>query len=75
MTRSVTAMEPCLPTAQAHLERLLKEFIQDYYHIARPHQVLAVEAPRPQAPPSPGQIRLSTAVLGGLHHRYYRVAA
>ena len=58
----------------AHLERLLREFIQDYYHIARPHQGLAGETPRPQAPPGKGEL-ISIPVLGGLHHRYYRAAA
>jgi len=59
---------------QAHLERLLREFIQDYYHIARPHQGLSGEMPRPQAPPGKGEL-ISIPVVGGLHHRYYRAAA
>ena len=59
---------------QAHLERLLKEFIQDYYHPARPHQGLSGEPPVPQAPPGKGEL-ISMPVLGGLHHRYYRAAA
>jgi hypothetical protein len=29
--------------SQNHLERLLKEFIEDYYHLAGPHQGLAVQ--------------------------------
>ncbi len=59
--------------SQSHLERLLREFIQDYYHIARPHQGLAGETPRPQAPPGEGEL-ISVPVVGGLHHRYYRAA-
>jgi putative transposase len=59
---------------QRHLERLLREFIQDYYHPARPHQGLAGETPRPQAPPGKGEL-ISVPVVGGLHHRYYRAAA
>jgi hypothetical protein len=59
---------------QAHLERLLKEFIQDYYHPARPHQGLAGETPLPQPPPGAGEL-VSVPVVGGLHHRYYRAAA
>ncbi len=59
---------------QAHLERLLREFIDDYYHPARPHQGLAGETPLPQAPPGEGDL-VSVPVLGGLHHRYLRLAA
>jgi len=59
---------------QAHLERLLREFIHDYYHIARPHQGLSGETPRPQAPPGEGDL-VSVPVLGGLHHRYWRAVA
>jgi len=59
---------------QAHLERLLREFIDDYYHPARPHQGLSGETPVPQSPPGDGEL-ISIPVLGGLHHRYLRVAA
>jgi len=59
---------------QAHLERLLREFIQYYYHTARPHQGLAGETPMPQTPPGKGEL-ISIPVLGGLHHRYLRLAA
>jgi transposase InsO family protein len=59
---------------QAHLERLLKEFIENYYHPARPHQGLAGETPVPQAPPGRAEL-ISVPVVGGLHHRYYRAAA
>jgi transposase InsO family protein len=59
---------------QAHLSRLLKEFIEDYYHPARPHQGLSGETPLPQAPPGKGELA-SVPVVGGLHHRYYRAVA
>ena len=59
---------------QAHLERLLREFIDDYYHTARPHQGLSGETPLPQPPPGEGEL-ISIPVLGGLHHRYSRAAA
>jgi transposase InsO family protein len=58
----------------AHLERLLKEFVENYYHPARPHQGLAGETPVPQAPPGEGAL-VSVPVVGGLHHRYLRLAA
>jgi len=64
---------------QSHLERLLREFIEDYYHVARPHQGLDGDTPIPQPkadPPITGPTKLiSTPILGGLHHRYQRVAA
>jgi transposase InsO family protein len=63
---------------QGHLERLLREFIEDYYHIARPHQGLDGDTPISQTkqPKISGPSKLiSIPVLGGLHHRYVRVAA
>ena len=64
---------------QGHLERLLREFIEEYYHPARPHQGLDGDTPIPQPKadaPITGPTRLiSTPILGGLHHRYQRVAA
>ncbi len=59
---------------QRHLERLLREYLEQYYHVARPHQGLKGETPVPQAPPGEGEL-ISVPVLGGLHHRYYRAAA
>ena len=63
---------------EGHLKRLLKEFIEEYYHSARPHQGLDGEPPIPAAKLEPvtGESRLlSILVVGGLHHRYVRVAA
>ena len=64
---------------QGHLARLLRKFIEDYYHVARPHQGLDGDTPIPQPKadaPITGPTKLiSTPVLGGLHHRYQRVAA
>ena len=64
--------------SQAHLERLLREFIEDYYHTDRPHQGLGGQTPIPHEKPAviSGPTKLvSIPVLGGLHHRYVRVAA
>jgi len=64
--------------SEGHLKRLLKEFIEEYYHIARPHQGLDGDPPIAAAKPEPvtGASRLvSIPVVGGLHHRYLRVAA
>jgi transposase InsO family protein len=64
--------------SEEHLKGLLKEFIAKYYHIARPHQGLDGTAPFPSATAEAvtGASRLvSIPVVGGLHHRYVRVAA
>src|SRR6516164_1447650 len=63
---------------EEHLKRLLKEFIEGYYHRARPHQGLQGDTPVPSAKPEPaadGSRLVSIPVVGGLHHRYIRVAA
>jgi len=63
---------------EEHLKRLLEEFIEEYYHIARPHHGLEGETPFPTDKPDPVRepSRLvSIPVVGGLHHRYIRVAA
>ncbi len=63
---------------QVHLDRLLREYIEAYYHVARPHQGLNGDTPvrheksEPVARPT---TLISTPVLGGLHHRYVRAAA
>jgi hypothetical protein len=63
---------------EEHLKRLLKEFIEEYYHPARPHQGLHGGTPVPSATREPAadvSRLVSTPVVGGLHHRYLRVAA
>jgi transposase InsO family protein len=64
--------------SEEHLKGLLKVFIAEYYHIARPHQGLDGTTPFPSstAEAVTGASRLvSIPVVGGLHHRYVRVAA
>ena len=63
---------------EEHLKRLLKEFIEEYYHLARPHQGLNGDIPVLRAKPEPAADAsrlVSIPVVGGLHHRYIRVAA
>ncbi|MHC4680625.1 MAG: integrase core domain-containing protein [Planctomycetota bacterium] len=63
---------------QGHLERLPQEFIEEYYHVARPQQGIDGETPvlQTKQPHILGPSKLiSIPVLGGLHHRYIRVAA
>ena len=63
---------------EEHLKRLLRDFIEEYYHPARQHQGLNGDIPVPGAKPEPAsELRrlVSIPVVGGLHHRYIRVAA
>jgi hypothetical protein len=57
-----------------HLERLLREYLTQYYHPARPHQGLGGETPAQHTLSGEGEL-IAVPVLGGLHHRYYRAAA
>ena len=63
---------------QRHLDGLLREYIENYYHVVRPHQSLDGDTPAPQGKKEPIAAPtklISTAVIGGLHHTYTRVAA
>jgi len=62
--------------SQAHLRRLLRTFLSDYYHGCRTHLSLAKDSPEPRAvePPDMGEV-IELPVVGGLHHRYTRRAA
>jgi putative transposase len=61
---------------ESHLERLLKEYIEEFYHLHRPHQGLEGQTPEP-SPRSlqPPSSVIAIPVLGGLHHHYVPVAA
>ena len=58
-----------------HLHRVLTEYFQ-YYHRHRPHRALDQDCPqpRPTEPPEQGKI-IALPLVGGLHHRYTRLAA
>ena len=61
-----------------HVERLIRDFLDGYYHSHRPHQGLNRQPPVPIERPefSEAASRLiSFPVLNGLHHQYFRVAA
>jgi putative transposase len=63
---------------EGHLKRLLKEFVEQYYHLARPHQGLDGDTPFPTNKPESAAGAsgpVSIPVVGGLHHRFVRVAA
>ena len=57
-----------------HLRRILRDYI-DYYHNSRPHQALERNSPIPREVEAPvkGKV-ISIPQVGGLHHRYRRVA-
>src|SRR6516162_7101457 len=59
---------------ERHLRRLLRAYVA-YYNNSRPHQSLENNSPIPRQvqPPSRGPIR-AVPEVGGLHHRYQRVA-
>jgi putative transposase len=59
---------------EAHLRRLLRRYL-GYYNLSRPHQALGNNSPHPRnvQPSSRGRIAAIPQV-GGLHHRYQRVA-
>jgi transposase InsO family protein len=58
-----------------HLYRILKSYFA-YYHRSRTHLSLGKDAPepRPVRPPSMGKV-VALPEVGGLHHRYERLAA
>jgi putative transposase len=58
----------------AHLRRLLRAYLA-YYNNVRPHQSLDNNCPQPRTiePPPRGRI-IAIPQVGGLHHRYQRVA-
>jgi len=58
-----------------HLRRILREYVA-YYNADRPHMSLEGDAPMPRdvEPPSMGRV-VALPRLGGLHHRYARLAA
>lgn len=55
-----------------HLTRLLKKYFA-YYHNSRTHLALSKDAPEPRPVMSKGRI-VAIPQVGGLHHRYERVA-
>jgi transposase InsO family protein len=63
-----------IPLNERHLRRLLLEYAE-HYNGTRPHRTLELQ------PPAGARIRqrtgevVATPILGGLHHRYERIAA
>ena len=61
---------------ERHLRRLLRRFVDEYYHRCRTHLSLGKAPPEPRAiePPEMGKV-IELPLVGGLHHRYTRRAA
>lgn len=60
---------------ERHLRRVLLSYV-DYYHRSRTHLSLGKDCPdaRPIHPPNRGKV-IAIPQVGGLHHRYERLAA
>ena len=60
---------------ESHLRRILRSYLA-YYHKSRTHLSLDKDCPEPRLvqPPSRGRI-IALPQVGGLHHRYERMAA
>ncbi len=61
-----------IPMGEKHLLRTLREYVE-YYNESRTHQSLDGNAPNARKVEHDGAV-VATPVLGGLHHRYSRVA-
>jgi putative transposase len=60
---------------ETHLRRLLRDYLA-YYHSVRTHLSLDKDSPEPRAVHRPDLGRIvETPLVGGLHHRYSRLAA
>ena len=64
--------------SERHLNSLLREYIEQYYHCTRPHQGLDGDTPirlqKLRVVEGPTKL-ISFPICGGLHHRYERMAA
>lgn len=72
----LTARSECLDHIliwnEAHLRRVLKDFVH-YYNHARPHQGLDQQSPVPCTPPEHDGVVTRRQVLGGIINDYYRI--
>jgi transposase InsO family protein len=63
---------------ETHLRRLLRDYLiyYHYYHRCRTHLSLEKDTPEPRPVEGPDQGGIvEMAMVGGLHHRYTRLAA
>jgi hypothetical protein len=60
---------------ERHLLGIVREYVETYYNVVRPHLRLERNAPVPrQREGTPATRVTATPVVGGLHHRYERAA-
>jgi transposase InsO family protein len=60
---------------ERHLRRILASYL-DYYHRSRTHLSLGKDCPEPRPAQPPGESKIiAFPQVGGLHHRYERLAA
>lgn len=73
-----TVREECLDLIlvlnAAHLRRVLLEYIDDYYNVARPHQGIEQRTPLPRGQPIHTGTFRRRKVLGGILNDYYRAS-
>ena len=67
-----------IPFNQKHLEYLLREYVEHYYHPVRTHQGINCETPvlsnRPPQTTAADTVLVSEPILGGLYHKYRKTA-
>jgi hypothetical protein len=68
------ALDNFLLTGKSQVQRILDEYVA-FYNGQRPHQGLEQQIPKPCESKKIGGPVCKSAVLGGLHHPYYRQAA
>jgi transposase InsO family protein len=73
-------LDHIIPRDARHLERLLKEFVQDYYHPIRTHSSLdhtppVIDSSGEKPHVTPDAELASEPILGGLYHSYHAKAA
>ncbi len=67
-------LDPVIVFNEAHFKRVLARYF-DYYHHSRTHNALDNNAPFPRVVEPPERKRVvAIPQVGGLHHRYTRVA-
>jgi len=69
-------LDHVIVVSEQHLRRLLRRYLDDYYHPCRTHLSLGKDSPagREVERPEMGDV-VELPVVGGLHHRYTRRAA